>query len=217
MIDVRELLDEIKASPYEEIVITAPHTGVVRFTVEETGTKVVGPTGTWKERPGTLLAHLEREGNAKPITAPQKGEIISVESCATDVFVEQGAPLMTIRHFLSKDEVIELILRKTLHLFRAPETAKYYFAPEVDQKIKASGVQSVIVTPGMDLFIMSRMKREAPLAYEGPEGQIYAVYFGYNDNVDADEPLIGVCPGGQLGQIEEVVAQVRSEWKETED
>ena len=216
MIDVKNLLEEIKASPYEEIVITAPHTGVVRYAVQEAGAKVMGPSGTWKEKPGTLLAHLEREGNAKPIHAPQKGELVAVEAAMADAFVVEGAPLATVRHFLSRDEVIEVILKKTLSLFTAPERAKYYFVPEVDQKIKASGVRSVQVTDGMDLFIMSRMKREVGLPYSGPEGQIYSVYFKYDDNVDAGAPLIGVCPGDQLPLIQEVVAQVRSEWKEVE-
>ena len=31
MIDISKLLDEIKASPYREIVISTPHTGVVTF------------------------------------------------------------------------------------------------------------------------------------------------------------------------------------------
>lgn len=216
MIDVRQLLAEVKASPYEEISITAPHTGVIRFADLAPGTAVVGASGTWKEKPGTLLAHIEREGNAKPVFAPQKGEVTLVESALAGTFVQEGSLLLTIRHYLSRDEVIELILKKTLHLFVAPERAKYYFVPEVDQKLKASGARSVQVHPGMDLFIMSRMKREVSLGYDGPEGQIYSVYFRYDENVDAGEPLIGVCPGDQLALIQEVVAQVRSEWKEQE-
>ncbi len=214
MIDVKALLEEIKASPYEEIEICAPHTGVVEFTAKTAGMKVLGPTGTWKEKPGTLLGHIVRERNKKPITAPQKGEIKDIALELSGRFVESGTRLMTLRHFLSRDEVIEAILKKTLHLVTAPEKAKYYFVPEVDQKIKASGIRSVKVASGMDLFIMSRMKREAVVGYKGPEGQIYSVYFGHNENVDSGQPLIGVCPGDQLSLIQEVVAQVRSEWKE---
>ncbi|MFO7595874.1 MAG: biotin attachment protein [Desulfocurvibacter africanus] len=212
--DVKALLEEIKASPYEEIEIRAPHTGVIEFAVKTAGGKVFGPAGTWKEKPGTLLAHVTRERNKKPIHAPQKGEIKDIAQDLSGKFVEAGTRLMTLRHFLSRDEVIEAILKKTLHLVTAPEKAKYYFVPEVDQKIKASGIRSIKVTDGMDLFIMSRMKREALVSYTGPEGQIYSAYFAYGENIDSGQPLIGVCPGDQFSMIQEVVAQVRSEWKE---
>lgn len=63
MLDVTSLLEEIKASPYEELEITAPHTGVVTFGSLKLGDKVIGPSGTWKERPGTLIATMmERAG-----------------------------------------------------------------------------------------------------------------------------------------------------------
>ena len=216
MIDVRQLLEEIKASPYEEIAINAPHTGVVRFAVETPGAQLMGPSGMWMEKPGTVIAHLERENNAKPLFAPQKGELKAVEATLAGTFVQEGTRLATIRHYLTRDEVIELILKRTLHLFTAPDRAKYYFAPEVDQKVKASGARAVQVMPGMDLFIMSRMKREVSVPYSGPVGQIYSVYFGLDQVVDAGEPLIGVCPGDQLPLIQEVVARVRSEWKEND-
>ena len=75
MIDISKLLDEIKASPYREIVISTPHTGVVTFGDLKVGDTVMGPQGQWKEKPGTRLATLERERNPKPILAPEKGEI----------------------------------------------------------------------------------------------------------------------------------------------
>ena len=77
MIDVKELLRELREEPYEKIVIRAPHSGKVEFVTSEIGTQVVGPSGTWKEKPGTLLVHLEREKNTKPIFAPQKGEVMA--------------------------------------------------------------------------------------------------------------------------------------------
>jgi biotin carboxyl carrier protein len=70
------------------------------------------------------------------------------------------------------------------------------------------------VFDGMEVFIMSRMKREAPLAYSGPGGIIYEAYFKHTDNVDAGQPLIGVCPQGQLTAVEDVVMRVQAEWKE---
>lgn len=216
MLDITRLLEEIKASPYEEVDVAAPHTGVVHFADIAPGAKVQGPAGTWKEKPGTLLAVLERERNKKPIHAPQKGEVVRVNDQAADAFVEAGEYLLTLRHFLSKEEVMDLILKKALYLFPAPERAKYYFTPEVDSKVKSSGSKSVTVREGMELFIMSRMKREAPVYYSGPAGVIYAVYFTHSENVDAGEPLIGVCPPEQLPLIEDVVVRVQTEWEEQE-
>lgn len=214
MLNIKELLDKVKASPYREIVVHAPHTGVVEFAGLKKGDTVHGREGDYKEKPGTLLANLTREKNKKPINAPEKGEVESVRTDLEGKFVEAGEPLCTIKHFLTRKEVIELILQEALHLFRAPERAKYYFVPEVDQKLKVSGKRSVKVTDGMDLLIVSRMKRETPLAYSGPEGIIYSVYFGRGDNVDEGEPLIGICPEDQLTVIQDVVARIQSEWEE---
>lgn len=214
MIDISALLDEIKASPYRDIVISAPHTGVVNFAEIETGQTAYGPQGQWKEKPGTRIAILERERNPKPIFAPEKGAISAVNRDLEGRFVEAGTPLATLRHMLTRAEVETIILKKALYLFCAPERAKYYFTPEVDKKIRASDAHSVTVREGMDILIMSRMKREAPLAYSGPEGVIYAIYFKYNENVDAGAPLIGVCPGDHLDAIKDVIMRVQTEWKE---
>ncbi|MHC1711765.1 MAG: biotin attachment protein [Solidesulfovibrio sp.] len=216
MIDVKALLENIKAAPYEEIVVTAPHTGLVRFAAVEPATRVVGPSGAYMEKTGTLLARLTRENNEKPLYAEVKGVVGQVRRELEGTFVEAGTPLMIIRHFLSKDEVIEAILQKVLYLFCAPERAKYYFIPSVDKKIKASGPRSVTVKPGMELFIVSRMKREKPLVYEGPEGIIYAVYFQHDQNVDQGAPLVGVCPESQTDLIQDVVNRVRTDWEEGE-
>lgn len=214
MIDISALLDEIKASPYRKITIGAPHTGRITFTDIHSGDKVDGPQGQWKEKPGTKIATLERERNPKPIFAPEKGEVSKINNELEGQFVEAGATLATLRHLLTRSEVERIILQKALFLFRAPERAKYYFTPEVDKKIRASDAHSVAVREGMELLIMSRMKREAPLRYSGPDGVIYAVYFTYNENMDAGAPLIGVCPRDQLAAIQEVIMRVQTEWSE---
>lgn len=214
MQDVKTILEEIKASPYEEVAVLAPHCGVVRFKVEGGGTKVLAASGTWKEKPGTLLATLERERNLKNIFCTRKGEVETVHTRLDGTFVEAGTPLMVLRHFLTKEEVTQNILKKVLFLFSAPERAKYYFAPEADKKIKVSGPQSLRVKDGMDLFIVSRMKREKPLAYAGPEGIIYAIYFTHDQNVDVGQPLISVCPEDQMDLIRDVVNRVQSDWEE---
>ncbi|GAB6038860.1 hypothetical protein JCM15519_34190 [Fundidesulfovibrio butyratiphilus] len=214
MQDVKTILEEIKASPYEEVEVLAPHTGVVRFKCGEPGSKVFAPSGTYKEKPGTLLAVLERERNPKPIHCERNGEIKAVHTSLEGAFVEAGTPLLVLRHFFTKDEVIAAILKRVLYLFDAPERAKYYFSPEADKKIKVTGPQSMKVKDGMDLFILSRMKREKSLAYTGPEGIIYAVYFTHNQNVDAGQPLISVCPEDQMDVIRDVVNRVQSDWEE---
>ena len=214
MLNVKEMLEELKASPYEEIEVKTPHTGVVQFVGLSAGDRVLGPSGKWNEKPGTLLANLTREKNKKPISATQKGSVTDIDISLEGQFVEAGVRLLTIRHYLSKEEVIGRILKKALYLFSAPERAKYYFVPEVDAKIKAGGEQSVKPRDGMEMFIVSRMKRETPLAYTGPEGIIYAVYFQQGDNVDGGQPLIGVCQESQLSLIQDVVNRVQGEWEE---
>lgn len=215
MFDISALLDEIKASPYVESSIVAPHCGTVVFNDElKPGSRITGPSGQWKEKPGTLLATLDREHNPKPIRALEKGEIVSCNTAVAGAFVESGTELIRIRHFLSREEVLEIILKKALHLFTAPEKAKYYFIPSVDVKVKNTGPKSISVHDGMELFIISRMKRETPLRYSGPDGVIYAVYFGFSQNVDAGQPLIGVCPPDMVEQIEEASLRVQTEWQE---
>ncbi|CAM2059557.1 conserved hypothetical protein [Desulfovibrionales bacterium] len=214
MLDITKLLDEIKAFPYREVEILTPHTGLVEFVGLALGAKVTGPSGIYMEIPGTTIAFIERERNKKPIRAVEKGEVVALRAELTGRFMEAGVSLARIRHYLSKKEVLKIILNHVLFLFRAPERAKYYFTPEVDLKVKASGQKTVWVQDGMELFIVSRMKREVPLLYHGPEGVIYAVYFQNNVNVDTNDPLISVCPPEQFSLIEDLVARIQTEWKE---
>ncbi len=216
MLNISSILDEIKQTPYMDLSIYAPHTGVLEFANINEGDKVSAPSGQWKEIPGTKIATITRERNLKPITVNQKGIIQKLNKQHDNAFVEAGTEIAVIRHFLSKQEVVRILLQKTLFLFNAPERAKYYFAPDVDKKLKISGHKSITVTDGMDLFIVSRMKREIPLRYSGPEGVIYELYFEQNKNVDTGEPLIGICPPDQLSTIEDVISRVHHDWQEQE-
>ncbi|MDL2271617.1 biotin attachment protein [Desulfovibrio sp. OttesenSCG-928-I05] len=216
MLDVSKLLEEIQASPYAEISVNAPHSGTLTFNGLVPSSRVVGPFGDWKEKKGTLLATIERERNKKPLHATEKGEVMLVHEELAGTFVQAGTEIMRLRHYLSREEVLSIILKKALHLFNAPERAKYYFIPAVEVKVKVSGPKAISVHDGMELFIMSRMKREAPLSYTGPEGVIYAVYFSHNQNMDAGQPLIGVCPPNLVGAVEDAVMRVQTEWREEE-
>jgi hypothetical protein len=215
MLNISALLDEIKASPYVESSMVSPHSGTVCFNERlANGNILSGPSGRWKEKKGTLLATLERERNKKPLHALEKGELVSFRADLAGKFVEAGTELAKMRHFLSKEEVLQAILKKALYLFTAPEKAKYYFIPSIDVKIKNTGPKSINVHGGMELFIISRMKRETVLRYNGPDGVIYAVFFDFNKNVDAGQPLIGVCPPAQVQEIEDVSLRVQTEWQE---
>lgn len=214
MLDISNLLESLKAEPYTEMNITAPHTGVVSFASLKPGDRVNGPAGQWKEIPGTQLAVITRERNPKPVLGKDKGVIQSLNVELEGSFVQAGTVLGLVRHYLSRAEVVRILLQRSLSLFKAPERAKYYFVPEVDKKVKISGSRTVTVTDGMELFIASRMKREVPVIYRGPEGIIYEVYFVDNQNVDSSAPLIGVCPPEQRQAIEDVVARVQMEWVE---
>lgn len=216
MLDISSVLESIKAEPFTEMRVLAPHTGVVTFAGLKVDARVNGPSGEWKEVPGTRIATINRENNPKPVAAVDTGIVQSLHEELEGKFVEAGTELGLLRHYLSKDEVVRILLRKALRLFHASERAKYYFVPDVDKKVKISGARSVVVHDGMELFIVSRMKREIPLNYQGPEGVIYEVYFQQNENVDMGAPLIGVCPPDQLPLIEDVITRVQMEWVEIE-
>ncbi|MFP4084551.1 MAG: biotin attachment protein [Desulfonatronovibrio sp.] len=214
MIDIASLLDEIKKAPFKEITVSAPHSGHLEFVVKEPGTRVSGVSGTWNEKPGTLLAYLIREGNKKPIYAPEKGEVVSFNDLKDHQFVQAGTPVLKIRHFLTRHEVIDIILKKALHLFTAPEKGRYYFVSAIDTKLKAKGLGKVNINPGDEVLIISRMKRETVLTYEGPAGIIYTVYFDSSESVEEGAPLLGICPKNQVDNIKDVIARIQMSWEE---
>ena len=139
MINISALLDEIKASPYREIVIRTPHTGVVTFADIKEGDRVSGFTGTWKEIPGTHIATITREKNPRKVLATERGVLQKLYRDLDGSFVEAGTPLGVIRHYLTRQEVVSKLLKESLYAFCAPERAKYYFVPDVDKKVKILG------------------------------------------------------------------------------
>ena len=212
MRDITEVMRDLKESPYIEKQICAAHTGFMHFADISDGMKVSGISGTWRERPGTLLATITREKNPFLVTSLENGEVQHINRELDGCFVEAGTHLCTIRHYLTKQEVISRLLKESLYAFCAVERARYYFVPDVDKKVKILGCKTVSVTDGMELFIISRMKREVPLCYHGPDGIIYDVYFDQSQNVEAGDILIVVCPPEQQKAVEAVIAKVQNEW-----
>lgn len=56
-------------------------------------------------------------------------------------FVEAGTPIAIIRHFLSKDEVLRIILKQALYLFTAPALGQILLRPGGGQKNPGLGAQ----------------------------------------------------------------------------
>jgi len=212
-INLNDLLRQYHANPYEEHEICAPHTGTVKFRVEE-GQETRGPSGQWLHKPGTLLFILERENNPKRITATCLGEVARIRHELEDRFVEAGTRLLTIRHRLSKDEIIDRILTMVLTIFPAPQRARYYLPPEIAAQMEKKAEPSILLQPGSDAVIMSLMKRDTILKYEGVPGTIYKIYFKSGDMVEQDAPLLGICPPENIQYVQKVMDKIRNEWED---
>jgi len=210
-IDFEEILTRYHSQPYESVDVLAVHTGEVRFRVEE-GAEVAPASGEWLQIPGTTLYEITRERNPKRIAATTNGQIATIRREMEGRFVEAGEKLMEIRHPLKKKEIIEAILREVLQLFPAPETAKYFFAMDVQSRIDKKGARSVTVEPGDEILTMSLMKRDTPLYYHGERGVLYSVYFTPGVSVARGEPLIGICPPDKLPLIQRIITRVKADW-----
>ncbi len=214
-IDFDEILGKYHSDPYEYVDIHASHTGVIRFLVEE-GSSVAGVSGEWKHIPGTALFEITRERNPKKVTALTNGVVSFIRSELEGCFVEAGEKLLTIRHPLKKKEIIESILKEVLHIFPAPERAKYFFSLDVQSRIEKKGAREVSVKPGDEIIIMSLMKRDTPVYYSGEKGVIHSVYFKPGVSVDQGAPLIGVCPTDKLPLIKKIITRVKADWDQKE-
>lgn len=212
-INLNDILRQYHANPYEEHEICAPHTGIVKFHARE-GQETCGPSGQWLHKPGTLLFILERENNPKRINATCNGEVAGVRRELEDRFVEAGTRLLTIRHRLSKDEIIDRILTRVLTVFPAPQRARYYLPPEISAQMEKKAEPSISLQPGSDAVIMSLMKRDTILKYEGVPGIIYKVYFKSGDMIEQDAPLLGICPPENVQYVQKVMDRIRNEWED---
>lgn len=210
-INFDEIIDKYRSDPYDYLDVVTPHTGLVKFKVNE-GEEVEGPSGKWNHHPGTLLYILNRENNPKPMHSNTNGVVTSLRAAREGHFVEAGEKLMTIKHPLKKKEIIEGILQNVLYLFRAPEKAKYFFSMDIQARIEKQGEKAVIIKPGEEIITMSLMKRDTPIYYNGEEGIIHSVYFKPGVSINQGEPLIGVCPREKLHLIQKVITHVKAEW-----
>lgn len=210
-IDFDEIFSKYRSDPYDYVDVCATHTGVVNFLVRQ-DSDIEAVSGEWNHISGTSLYEIERERNTKTITAETNGTISTINDGLDGRFVEAGEKLMTIRHPLKKKEIIENILQDVLFLFSAPERAKYFFAPDIQSRIDKKGAQAITIQPGDEIIIMSLMKRDTPVYYNGEAGAIHSVYFSPGVTVDQGAPLIGVCPTEKLPLIQKVITRVKADW-----
>ena len=210
-IDYNEIINQYRSDPFDYVDIVTRHTGQVRFKVRKDD-PVEAPGGEWQHVPGTLLYVLTRERNPKPIHSSTNGVISFIRDDLDGRFVEAGEKILTIRHPLKKREIIETILRKVLYPFRAPERAKYFFSLDRQSRMEKSGIRSLSINPGDEIFTMSLMKRDIPVCYSGESGIIHSVYFQPGVTVDQYEPLIGICSQEKLPFIKKIINRVKAEW-----
>ena len=206
-----EIINKYRSDPFEYEDVLTPHTGRVKFKIKE-GDAIEGPSGKWQHRPGTLLYILNRENNPKPMHSNTNGEVSFLREELEGHFVEAGEKIMTLKHPLTKREVIESILQNVLYLFPAPEKAKYFFALDIQARIDKQSEKAVYIEPGDEIITMSLMKRDTPIYYTGEAGFIHSVYFKPGVSVNQGKALIGVCAREKMPLIEKVVAHVKAEW-----
>lgn len=211
-IDFDEILSNYRSDPFDYLDVSSPHTGKIRFAVQENDA-VEGPGGTWNHIPGSLLFTITRERNPKVIHSRTNGVVSALRSEMEGQFVEAGEKLLTIKHPLKKKEIIEGILQKVLYLFRAPEKAKYFFSLDIQARLEKLGERGVSIEPGDEIITMSLMKRDNPVYYDGPSGIIHSIYLRPGVSVEQDQPLIGVCATDQLPLIQKIITHVKAEWE----
>lgn len=210
--EINALLQELRANPYRLYVIETPHTGYLRKFLVKEGEEVHGPQGRWLEKPGTALFVLERERNPKTIRAKIGGVVYRINHQLLDRFVEAQQPVLEIRHVLTQSEIIAELLRKTLHIVRAPEKARYFLAPDLAKRLEKEGEGRVVVKPGDEMAIMSFMKRETPVLHEGEAMVVFRVFFANGQMVEQGDPLFGLCLEVERPYIEKLIARVKEEW-----
>lgn len=212
-INLNDLLRTYRAHPFEDLPVSTPHSGLITLKVLE-GDDARGPAGQWQQRPGTLLYLLEREGNTRKVTAPCAGQVAGVRTDLDGSFVEAATQVLSIRHRLGREDIIDRILTHVLVIFPAPQAARYYLSPEVAAALEKVQEKGVAIKSGDEPVIMSLMKRDTLLSYDGASGVIYRVYFTPGALVEEGAPLLGICPHEKLFYVQKVIQRIRTEWEE---
>lgn len=210
-VDFDPLLTKYNSDPFDYVDVVAVHTGRVSLKVVE-GQEVHDVSGKWQHIPGTELYEIIRERNPKIITARTNGVVSYVNTEVEGQFVEAGERLLTIKHPRKKKEIIEELLKDVLSITTAPDTAKYYFALDIQSRIEKKGLRSVSVEHGDEILIMSVMKRDSPVFYSGEQGIIHSLYFTPGITVQRGEPLLGICPPEKLARIDKIITSVKADW-----
>ncbi len=210
-LDFDELLSKYKSDPFAYVDIFSVHTGRVSFKAG-VDQEVASASGEWQQIPGTALYEINRERNPRIVNAQVNGIVANINAELEGQFVEAGVQLMTIKHPLKKKEIIEIILKDVLFLFPAPESAKYFFAMDIQSRIDKKGARAVTIEPGEEILTMSLMKRDTPVYYKGDRGVIHSVYFKPGLSVGQGEPLLGVCAPEKLPLIQKIITRVKAEW-----
>ncbi len=207
------LLQKLRANPYKIYPVLTPHTGRITKIFVEEGQEVFGPSGKWLEKPGSPLFILERERNPKILRANFFGKIQNLRKDLLNKFVQANETILEIRHPLSEEEIISEILLSALYIIYAPETARYILHPELSKRLEKEGLGKIIVKEGAELLIMTFMKRETPI-YLSEKGEyiIYQLYFKPFELVQAGNPLVGLCPVGDLPYLEKIIKRIQEEW-----
>ncbi|HID98156.1 MAG TPA: hypothetical protein EYP57_08225 [Thermodesulfobacteriaceae bacterium] len=212
-INLNDLLRSYRSHPYEDYHVETPHTGIISFLVEE-GQAVKGPGGQWLHKPGTTLFTIDRERNQKRVTAGCNGVVADIKLSLEGKFVEAGEAVLSIRHRLDRDEIIDRILTEVLSIFSAPQRARYFLVPELVTRLEKKAGDEVLVEDDDEVLIMSLMKRDTMIRYQGVPGVIYKVYFNSGDLVEQGAPLLGICPTDNLEYVHKVIQRIRTEWKD---
>ena len=221
-----ELLERYKENPFEIYRFETGRCGIVYLEGDVevqsrkisfktcNGNVVNGSRGTYRDIPGTILYSQMREGNIVPIFSEVNGEVMDLQTDLNNKWVEAGTSVLSVKHQLTKEEVIDKILQEVLFIYSAPEPAKYRFTPELAQKIEKEGLKKVLLRNGEEFLVKSKMKKEETMKYDGEGGIIYAQYFSPNIAVRENNlRLFGICPPDRVKEIDRTILKVSLEWE----
>ncbi|NIA08668.1 MAG: biotin attachment protein [Nitrospiraceae bacterium] len=211
-INLNDLLRHYRSHTFEDYQVETPHTGVISFEVKE-GQAVEGPSGKWLQRPGTLLYIIEREKNTKRIHASWRGEVTGIRPDLEGHFVEAGEIVLSVRHRLDREEIIDRILTQVLTILRAPQQARYFLSPDISARLEKRPEGKIALGSGDEVVIMSLMKRDTVISYKEDPGMLYKVYFRSGDIVEQGAPLLGICPSDRLQYMQKVIQRIRTDWE----